>query len=146
MKFRRNVWLICGVMVFAVGCDAQKSAEKPAPQSIIGQTTQDIGQYDPDAGEEVSDGKIEMNLVTGAAGAYGPMIEKVSNIAVVQAVNLFNGFHGRYPKDHEEFMAEVIKKNNIRLPMLPHGSAYKYDVENHALVVVKVNKDGGDQR
>lgn len=138
--------LICTVVVLAVGCDAPKDQEASKPEPIIGKTTQDIGEFDPSAGLEISDGKIEMNLVTGAAGAYGPMVEKVSNIAIVQAVNLFNGLHGRYPKDHEEFMTEVIKKNNIRLAMLPHGSAYQYDVQNHALVVVKVKKDApGDQ-
>ena len=126
------------------GCEAQQAEEKPKPEPIIGKTTQDIGEFDPDAGEEVDDGKVELNLVTGAAGAYGPAVQKISNIQIVQAVNLFNAAEGRYPKDHEEFMTEVIKKNNIRLAMLPHGSIYKYDVENHALVVVKEKKDAGD--
>jgi len=131
--------LYCAVFIFS-GCVPQQAEEKPKPKPIVGETTQDIGEFNPSAGEEVSDGKVELNMVTGAAGAYGPLVQKVSNIAIVQAVNLFNAAEGRYPKDHEEFMAKVIKKNNIRLAMLPHGSAYKYDVENHALVVVKVKK------
>ena len=137
--------LMCCVVLLCSGCVPQKAEEKPKPKPIVGETTQDIGEFDPDAGEEVSDGKVELNMVTGAAGAYGPLVEKVSNIAIVQAVNLFNAAEGRYPKDHEEFMSKVIKRNNIRLPMLPHGSAYKYDVENHALVVVKVEKAEADQ-
>ena len=131
--------LCCAVFLFS-GCVPQQAEEKPKPKPIVGETTQDIGEFDPSSGEEVSDGKVELNMVTGAAGAYGPLVEKVSNIAVVQAVNLFWAAEGRYPKDHDEFMSKVIKKNNIRLAMLPHGSAYKYDVENHALVVVKVEK------
>lgn len=141
MKLRPHQLLIFTAAILTAGCEAKQDQEKPKPVPIIGKTTQDIGEFDPDADQEISDGKIEMNLITGAAGAYGPMVEKVSNIAIVQAVNLFNGFHGRYPKDHDEFMTEVIQKNNIRLPMLPHGSAYKYDVQNHALVVVKEKKD-----
>lgn len=146
MNYRLFLLSICAAVFIAAGCDVQPSQKASKPEPIIGKTTQDIGEFDPNADLEISDGKIEMNLITGAAGAYGPMVEKVSNIAIVQAVNLFNGFHGRYPKDHDEFMTEVIKKNNIRLPMLPHGSAYQYDVQNHALVVVKVKKDApGDQ-
>jgi hypothetical protein len=137
--------LLCGVILLYSGCAGQPAEEKPKPKPIIGETTQDIGEFDPNAGEEISDGKVELNMVTGAAGAYGPLVQKVSNIAIVQAVNLFNAAEGRYPKDHEEFMTEVIKKNNIRLAMLPHGQAYKYDVQNHALVVVKVKKAEADQ-
>lgn len=138
--------LLCSAGVLFSGCvPAPKAEEKPKPKPIVGQTTQNIGEFDPDAGEEVSDGKIELNMVTGAAGAYGPLVQKVSNIQIVQAVNLFNAAEGRYPKDHEEFMTKVIKRNNIRLPMLPHGSAYKYDVQNHALVVVKVQKAAAEE-
>lgn len=143
-RFSLHALLCCVVFLFS-GCVPQQAEKKPKPKPIVGETTQDIGEFDPDAGEEVSDGKVELNMVTGAAGAYGPLVEKVSNIAIVQAVNLFNAAEGRYPKDHDEFMTKVIKRNNIRLPMLPHGSAYKYDVENHALVVVKVEKAEADQ-
>jgi len=145
MKHCSYYALLCCVVFLCAGCVPQQAEEKPKPKPIVGETTQDIGEFDPSAGEEVSDGKVELNLITGAAGAYGPTVEKVSNIAVVQAVNLFWAAEGRYPKDHEEFMSEVIKKNNLRLAMLPHGSVYKYDVENHALVVVKEKKADVDQ-
>lgn len=140
---RFAVALMCFAVVVICGCEAPKADEKPKPKPIFGETTQDIGQFDPNAGDEISDGKVELNLITGAAGAYGPLVQKVSNIAVVQAVNLFQAAEGRYPKDHEEFMTEVIKRNNIRLAMLPHGSVYKYDVENHQLVVVKEKPGAG---
>ena len=132
--------LMCCVVLLCSGCVPQKAEEKPKPKPIVGETTQDIGEFDPNAGQEVSDGKVELNMITGAAGAYGSLIQKTSDIHIKRAVDLFNAAEGRYPKDHEEFMTEVIKKNQIRLPMLPHGSAYKYDVQNHALVVVKVEK------
>ena len=143
MKYRSIHWLVCIAVLLTFGCEAKQAQEKPKLEPIVGKTTQDIGEFDPNAGEEVDDGKVELNMVTGAAGAYGSLVQKVSNINVVQAVNLFYGAEGRYPEDHEEFMTEVIKKNNIRLAMLPHGSAYKYDVENHELVVVKEKKDAG---
>jgi hypothetical protein len=45
------------------------------------------------------------------------------------------------PKDHEEFMTQIIKKNNIQLPVLPGGRQYQYDVENAELVVVEAEKE-----
>ena len=43
---------------------------------------------------------------------------------------------GHFPKDYDEFMTQIIKANNIQLPVLPGGKQYQYDVENHRLVVV----------
>jgi len=42
---------------------------------------------------------------------------------------------GRYPSSHEEFMEKVIKANNLKLPDLPPGQRYVYDVETHELMV-----------
>ena len=145
-SFRASILLLC-LTVLIAGCGGPEVAEKPKPKKpepIFGKTTQDIGEFDPADGEEVSDGSVKLNLVTGAAGAYGPLVEKVSDIAVVQALNFFYGAEGRYPKDHDEFMTKVIKANRIKLAMLPHGSAYKYDVENHQLVVVRVKDNNGE--
>jgi len=142
MKLYRVLTLLSCALFLLPGCVDEKVTDKPKPEPepIIGKKTQDIGEFDPADGEEVSDGKIELNMVTGAAGAYGGLVERVSNIAVVQALSFFQATEGRFPKDHDEFMSKVIKANNIKLAMLPHGSAYKYDVEKHELVVVKVKK------
>ena len=41
-----------------------------------------------------------------------------------------------FPKSHDEFMTQVIAANNIRLPVLPSGLDYQYDVDGHRLVIV----------
>ena len=74
--------------------------------------------------------------VTGATSAYGPMLEKISKIEIDANLNIFNANEGRYPKDHEEFMTKIIKEYNVKLPVLPGGKQYQYDVENHRLVVI----------
>ena len=74
--------------------------------------------------------------MTAPLSAYGPMVEKVSILAVEHAINLFNATEGRYPKDHAEFMEKIIRANDIKLPVLPYKGQYKYDEEQHALVVV----------
>ena len=51
-------------------------------------------------------------------------------------MQLFQAEKGRFPKDHEEFMTEIIKKYNIQLPVLPGNKKYQYDVQNHKLIIV----------
>ena len=74
--------------------------------------------------------------MTAPLTAYGPLVEKVSILAVEQAINLFQATEGRYPKDHAEFMEKIIRANNMRLPVLPNKGEYRYDEQSHALMVV----------
>jgi hypothetical protein len=121
------------------GCwNALEKQVQKDPKSIIGKTTQEVGEFDPKKKQVVSDSKAKADdpLLYGAQ-MYGPMVEKTAKLGIEHALNLFNATEGRYPKDHDEFMQRIIKENNIRLPVLPHKAKYEYDVENHQLVVVK---------
>ena len=131
--------VICLFLVTVCGCGMKSLEEqtKKSPNSIVGKTTQDVGQYDPNANAKVSNSKIDASdPITAPVSAYGPMLEKISKIQIDGTVNLFHANEGRYPKDHDEFMTQIIKANNIQLPVLPGGKQYQYDVENHRLVVV----------
>jgi hypothetical protein len=128
------------LIVTTAGCGMKPLDEqvKKSPDSIIGKTTQDVGEYKPDAGAKVSDAKIHAtDPITAPVMAYGPMLERLSASEIAHAVNLFQASEDRYPKDLDEFMTRIIKENNIRLPVLPGGKKYQYDVENHKLVVVE---------
>jgi hypothetical protein len=129
------------VILAATGCDSGtkplEDQTKKSPNSIIGKTTQDVGQFDPAAGAKVSDHKINAtDPITAPTSAYGPMLERISVTQIDAAVRLFQANEDRYPKDLDEFMTAIIKANNIQLPVLPGGKKYQYDVENHKLVVV----------
>jgi hypothetical protein len=134
-------WIgVIGVTAFLVaGC--MESLEKQTAKSkdgIVGKKTQDIGKFDPNARQQVSDSKINASMPgTAAVGAYGPTMERISKIEIDHAINLFQAENGRYPKDYDEFMEKIIKANNIQLPVLPAKGQYKYDEENHCLVVVR---------
>jgi hypothetical protein len=39
-------------------------------------------------------------------------------------------------------MTRIIKENQIKLPVLPGGARYAYDVENHKLKIVRAVDDG----
>ena len=129
---------ICLILVTTCGCgQSLEDQTKKSPNSIIGKTTQDIGQYDPNANAKVSNSKIDAtDPITAPTSAYGPMLEKISKIEIDANLNIFNANEGRYPKDHEEFMTKIIKEYNVKLPVLPGGKQYQYDVENHRLVVI----------
>lgn len=122
------------LVLAVIGCEDQT---KKSPNSIVGKTTQNIGEYDAKAGANVSDSKIRAtDPITAPVMAYGPMLEQISKSHIDAAVNLFHANEDRYPKDLDEFMEKIIKPNNIKLPVLPGGKLYQYDVENHKLVVV----------
>jgi hypothetical protein len=132
---------LCLGLMFIVGCpkvDPTPSASNSG-NGIIGKTTQDVGQYDPNkANQVVSDSKIHASdPITAPLSAYGPMLESIEKTQVKHALDLFNANENRYPNSHEEFMERIIKENNIRLPVLPYKGRYMYDVEKHELVVVR---------
>lgn len=132
-------WIAVILILTVAGCGMKSIEEqtKKSPDSIIGKTTQSVGAYDPNAGSKVSDSKIRAtDPVTAPLSAYGPMLEQISKTHIEAAVNLFHANEGRYPKDIDEFMEQIIKANKIQLPVLPGGKQYQYDVENHKLVVV----------
>ena len=144
MTLSKTLLMLLVSVFFFCGCEAKKVVEKPKKEPIFGKTTQDIGEYDPAAGKEVSDGKYEVNLLTTAMGnaqTLGPAMENIVKPRINQAVEMFRASTGEYPKDYQEFMDEIIVKGNVQLPMLPHGSSYEYDVANHELVVVKDKKE-----
>ncbi len=140
--------LVLACSLFAAGCTPPSSSARKddAPKDntgIFGKKTGEIGEFDPNAGAEVSDSAIDKNRlatpVIGAASAVGPLMEQSAKLAVTQALNFFYAEHGRYPKDHEEFMQKVMVYYQLdgKLPVLPGGNKYQYDVENHELVVIK---------
>lgn len=143
---RRLFWYWSLVLLCLFGCmeSLEKQTQK-SPNSILGKTTQNVGEFKPEAGAAVSDSKVRVSdPITAPVQAYGPMLEQISKTAIAQALNLFNATEGRYPNTHEEFMTRIIQENNIRLPVLPGGKQYQYDVANHQLVVVDAPSAGNE--
>src|SRR5262245_55547807 len=83
------------------GClESEPEKPKAEKKGIFGKTTQEIGVYDPDAKDVVSDQKIRAtDPVFAPLQAYGPIMEQISKLGVEQAVNLFYASEGRYPRD-----------------------------------------------
>ena len=86
------------------------------------------------------DGGWENNpatIISGPAAAYFRTKEKiVFEIQVPQAMNLYMAEKGRNPRNHDEFMRDIVEFNRIPLPNLPPGMVYRYDSEKAELWVV----------
>lgn len=122
-------------VILLSGC--VESAPATAPKQ---KTTDKIGEFDPNAGDEVVKPDVRItNPITGPLEAYHPLMQKVAALGIEHAVNLFNASEGRYPNSYDEFMTRIIKENNIRLPVLSPGLEYQYDVENHKLLVIQTS-------
>ena len=132
---------VCVVVVALVGC----AEPQPADTGIINKKTQEIGEFEADGDAQVADLQVKPSANPYAsAGAYGYAVSEISKQTVQRALQFFQAEHGRFPKDHEEFMTRIIEQNNIQLPVLPGKRRYQYDVENHELVVVEAAKKTAD--
>jgi len=147
MKSMTILWCLSAAMF--CGCGQTTVVEQPKPPEktgIVGKYTDDIGKFDPNAVQVVSDQKIRAtDPITGPLSAYGPMVEKVSIMAVDYSMSIFRATEDRFPNDYEEFMEKIIKANNIKLPVLPYKGRYMYDEANHVIVIVRTPEDAAKQ-
>jgi len=75
-------------------------------------------------------------MVTEPLAAHFRAKEKlVFDIQIPQALKLFKAEKGFGPRSHDEFMKEIIEKNNIELPELPEGHRYVFNPVKGELMV-----------
>lgn len=69
------------------------------------------------------------DYISTTVGARFRAEEAITLSLVVNAMQQYKALHGAFPKTHDEFMSEIVKLNNIRLPELNEGEEYLYDPE-----------------
>ncbi len=69
--------------------------------------------------------------------AYVSIIGQTAILSIQHALDLYHATNDRFPKDYDEFMAEIIKANNIALPQLPPYQKYGYDEKEHKLIILE---------
>ena len=135
--------IVLMLTLLAAGClEPEPKKEKPKKEGVIGQVTQDIGKANPDAQEADMQVKLEDGLA-GYGKAYGSAVGKIAKLQIKQSLELYRAEHGNYPKTHDEFMQQIIKRQNLELPKLPGGRQYQYDVDKHELIIVEGTKRKG---
>jgi hypothetical protein len=144
-------WLVlAGFPITSTGCDEEPrvTAGKPSISSkqedsgpIIGQRTQKV--VEAEAALKKGDARVASTKIvakdpiTLQGNAYVAIIGRASQLQIEHALNLFRGANDRYPNDYDEFIAEIIKANNISLPKLPAHQEYAYDEKEHKLIVIE---------
>lgn len=159
----RSAILATLLALSASGCGEEKRVTRPTPgapgavlsaepappapaqeevklRPVIGQRTSDI----KDASVELQNGGQQANMkitakdpITLQGNAYVTSVGRIAIMNIQHAVDLYQAENGRYPKDYQEFMDEIIKKNNIALPQLPFYQEYAYDQNEHKLIVLE---------
>lgn len=61
-------------------------------------------------------------------------------IQIPKAMQLFQASQNRLPQSHDEFMTQIIRANNLRLPELPPGQRYVYDPRRGELMVERTTE------
>jgi hypothetical protein len=91
-----------------------------------------VGKRGGDLPAEPSPGAI---ITTPVDVYFRAQEQLVFNAQIPQAMQLFEASEGRPPQSEEEFLTRVIRENNIKLPELPAGHRYVYDVGQKQLMV-----------
>jgi hypothetical protein len=84
--------------------------------------------------------EYEGAVVTPAKAFFAAKERIAFEIEVPHALQLYEATSGQAPKTHQEFMENVIKANQIKLPVLPPGHEYVYDPEGKQLMVKRPKK------
>jgi hypothetical protein len=121
---------------------AQPKFKRPTDSGpILGRRTQEVRNAATElqkGGARVASTKITAkDYITLQGNAYVTIIGRTSIMKIQQAMDLYHAANDRYPKDLDEFMNEIIKPNNIALPVLPLHQAYGYDENEHKLIILE---------
>jgi hypothetical protein len=86
-------------------------------------------------GRRLDDPNLVQTIVTPARALFRTQERVVFEITLPHALQLYEATNGRKPKTHEEFMEQIVKANQIKLPELPAGERYVYDPKAGELMV-----------
>ncbi|MHB1562174.1 MAG: hypothetical protein ACYC61_32405 [Isosphaeraceae bacterium] len=124
------------------GAGAPARSKKAADSGpIIGRRTSDIkdAQAELKTGQArvVSNKAISTDPFRVPSSAYTSAISQLSEGQIKHAIDLYHATNDRYPKDYDEFVNEILKPNNIALPVLPPYQEYGYDANEHKLIILE---------
>ncbi|MDR1268939.1 MAG: hypothetical protein LBK82_05390 [Planctomycetaceae bacterium] len=135
---------------------SQESQEPPVAETELPKVEEEQPQKEEDKPKEPDAELVKADVGAGKKGHYGQTGgEQVSDILTVpiatlfrakemtayriqvpQALQLYKAMNdGKGPETHEVFMKDIIKANNIPLPVLPDGHEYIYDPATEQLMI-----------
>lgn len=148
--------ILAATLMMACGCgvpDLDQVAEETASQTDVDTSTpggdSDLATTDdsnagPDSeivkatagvGKQGQSLKGEGGVFVTPIRAYFNTQQRLTfDVQLKQAFDLYKASNGA-PKSQDEYMQRVVRANQIRLPELPAGHEYVYDVEQETLMV-----------
>ncbi len=118
-----------------------KAAPELKPREILNKRTTDIRDVQKEVGSgaavKAAPRKLGKDPITIAGNAYVSIVGQNSILNIKHGLDLYQAETGSYPKDYNEFMEQIIKKNNIALPTLPYYQEYGYDTPTHSLIILE---------
>jgi hypothetical protein len=128
--------LVC--LLIVSGCqNAPETADQPqpappAPALEAQRAAAGVGKQ----GEKLLGHNEAQRIISGPASELFQLRQRaVFDIQIPQALNLFKATNGRAPRNHEEFVKQVLEPNGIVLPELRAGMAYQFNPEREELWV-----------
>jgi hypothetical protein len=115
-----------GVTKNLPGTEVLPTTPTPTEKELVPATSETVGTKGKDYGG---------GIITEPIRQRFRLEDRIILLQVQNAMNLYNAEHGKYPASHEEFMKNIVQANGIKLPPLPPGQQYIYDVESHTLMV-----------
>ena len=115
--------LICFAVVLT-GCDVPPpAAEKPKQESIIGKTTQDIGEYDPQGDAEIADLQVaaDANPLEAAAGTYKFATGRMSEFGIDKALQFTTPSTGITPRTTIRLWSRLLRKKIFTFQFYPEN-------------------------
>ena len=117
--------------------DASARADTATAEAIAQKAVAGVGKQ----GQMLEKHSDAQKIISGPALALFRVKQKVVfEIQIPQALQTFKALEGRMPKDHDEFMTKIVDAYHLKLPELPEGSVYRYNVEKGELWVYPEDK------
>lgn len=106
---------------------AAKEAQANAAQQNLQAQKAGVGVGEKGRSLEGGSENNPATLISGPAAALFRTKEKIAfEIQIPKAMSLYMAEKGRNPRNHDEFMRDIIEFNRIQLPKLPNGMLYRY--------------------
>ncbi|MEQ8208692.1 MAG: hypothetical protein RH917_02575 [Lacipirellulaceae bacterium] len=118
--------------------EVQEQVKEPEPEPLavdengVNEGASEFTSKSPQQGRKSREAGGYLGTVSAT---YFETKHKLFNIQVQNQMRTFNAIHDRYPKDHEEFLKEIIKPIGMPIPELPEGQEAIYDPSDHTLKV-----------
>lgn len=131
-------------LALVAGCEEERATSRPKIKlrPVIGKRTQDVRDAKPElehGGAKLATTKITAkDPITLPGNAYVTTVGRIGIMQIEHSLDIYAAGHdGKYPQTLQEFMAEIIKANNLALPTLPYYQEWGYDAPNHRLVILE---------